>query len=150
MKPDHPHDERFAQGRFVRRFIEGMPVTQDLGIRVDDLTPGRTVMSLPVADRHTLDGSTVQAGITAMLADFAAVAAAATILPDGWLAATTGFSVHHLAPARGPLLVAMGSVVKESRRSLVARADVYAKTGSERLHCLTGLFTATGISPDPG
>jgi acyl-coenzyme A thioesterase PaaI-like protein len=67
--------------------------------RVDDLSRGRAVMSLPVAERHTLDGSTVQAGVTAMLADFAAVAAEASVLPDSWLAATTGFSVHHLTPA---------------------------------------------------
>ncbi len=88
----------------------------------------------------------VQGGIVGVLADYAAVAACGTTLPDGWLMATTGSQTHNLAPATGDLLVAVAEVVRSGRRHAVARCDVYNDNTSES-PCLTGLFTATGIPP---
>lgn len=149
MESARPGEPGFDQSVFVRDFILEMPVTGELGIEVDQLSPGQAIVSLDLDARHTVEGTTVQAGITAMVADFAGVAAAASSLPDGWAAVTTGFSVHHLAPAVGERLEAVGRLVKGGRRSLVAVAEAYAVTGSERTHCLTGIFTATGLPPGP-
>jgi len=142
-----PNGRGFDQCQFVREFIENMPVTAELGIALAELTPGHAKVSLTVERRHTIDGSLVQAGITATLADFAAVAAAATGLPDGWLVATTGFSVSHLASAKGDRLIAEGRSVRSGKRNLVAAADVYVEGAGERHHCLTGIFAATGLPP---
>ncbi|MEX0757369.1 MAG: hotdog fold thioesterase [Acidimicrobiia bacterium] len=140
-------DSGLGRPAFVREFIEGMPVTSDLGMELVEIERGRATVSLAIKTRHTVDGHLVQAGISATVADFAAVAAAATELPDGWLVATTGFSVVHLAPATGEILIAEGRYVGGGPRRLVATADLYVEGAEGRRQCLTGVFSATGLPP---
>ena len=135
-----------AQAEAIRAFVESMPATRHLGIRVVELGAGRAVFEMNNTEELTFDGAIVQGGVVAVLADYAAVSACGTTLPESWLMATTGSQTHNLAPATGNRLVAVAEVVKPGRRHAVARADVYNDDLSGTL-CLTGLFTATGIQP---
>ncbi len=138
--------ETDEQGESIRRFVEAMPAAELLGIEVVSLGQGRSVLSLPVRPPITFDGQRVQGGLVGVLADFAAVAAAATTLDVGWRVATLSCETHNLAPAMGERLIAAGEIVKGGRRHLVARADVTIDDLDGTL-CLTGLFTASPIAP---
>ena len=128
------------------RLVESMPVAALLGITVEQVDDGTCVLSMPCSTALTSDGSTVQGGIVATLADFAAVSAASTLMPPGWFLMTTGVETHHLAPARGARLIAVGRSIKSGGRTAVAAADVYLDSADGTL-CLTARFSAAGIPP---
>lgn len=134
-----------AQDQAIQRFVESMPATSHLGIEVVELGRGRAVFQMRNRPELTFNGTVVQGGIVATLADYAAVAACGTMLEEGWLMATTGAETHNLAAADGALLVATAEVIKPGRRSSVARADVF-NDSVDGTRCLTGLFTAVGVA----
>lgn len=128
----------------ISALIARMPVAATLGLAIDQIGVERSVIRMPIAPSLTFDGVTVQGGIVATLADFAAVACAgAAVRPDQFVA-TTGVQTHHLAPAAGTELVAVGRLISKPGRTMVAAADVHLGSADGPL-CLTGLFTATGI-----
>lgn len=139
-------DDIDLQGEEVTRFVEAMPAAQLLGIDVVSLGNGQSVLTMPIHPTVTFDGQHVQGGIVGVLADFAAVAAAASTLDVGWRVATLSCETHNLRPAAGDRLVASGHIIKGGRRHLVARADVFNDDLGGAL-CLTGLFTASPIPP---
>lgn len=122
-----------------------MPSTAHLGIEVVELGRGRTLFEMRNRPELTFDGVTVQGGVVATLADYAAVAACGTLLDEGWLMATTGAETHNLAAANGSTLVAVAEVIKPGRRHAVARAEVF-NDSVDGTRCLTGLFTAVGVA----
>lgn len=133
----------------VAAAIEAMPIARLLGLSVESTDPDRTVVSMPLRSELTFDGIHCQGGVVAMLADFAAVGAAfASVVETGRIVATTAIEAHHLRPAHGERLVAVGRLVGPPGRTMVAAADVHLDSLAGE-HCLTGLFTATAINPSP-
>ncbi|SKB08887.1 PaaI family thioesterase [Aeromicrobium choanae] len=131
----------------VAEAIEAMPIARLLGLVVESTAPERTIVSMPVRPELTFEGIHCQGGVVAMLADFAAVGATfASVVASGQIVATTAIEAHHLRPAHGDRLVAVGRLVGPVGRTMVAAADVY-RDSLEGEHCLTGLFTATAINP---
>ncbi len=139
-------DEADEQGESIRRFIESMPAAAHLGIEIVSIGQGSSVLTLPIRPPVTFDGQRVQGGLVGVLADFAAVAAAATTLDPGWRVATLSCQTHNLRPAMGQRLVAAGEIVKGGKQHLVAKADVSIDELDGTV-CLTGLFTASPIPP---
>jgi uncharacterized protein (TIGR00369 family) len=84
---------------------------------------------MPVVPNLTFDGKVVQGGIVGTLADYAGVSAAACTLPSGWMASTTGFEVHNLAPASGDRLLAIGRALQVGKSQAVSAAEVWALKG---------------------
>lgn len=123
-----------------------MPSTNHLGIEILELGDGRALFQMRNRPELTFNGTVVQGGIVAVLADYAAVAACGTLLDDGWLMATTGAETHNLAAADGAVLTAIAEVIKPGRRLAVARAEVF-NGSADGTRCLTGLFTAVGVPP---
>jgi uncharacterized protein (TIGR00369 family) len=118
-----------------------MPASQLLGLKVIGFAQGVAVIEMPIRTEFTIDGRTVQGGLVGTLADYAAVSAATSSMPEGWRSATTGFEVHNLAAAIGTKLVAVGRAIKASRTSGVAAADVFALQGDAMAHVATALVT---------
>jgi uncharacterized protein (TIGR00369 family) len=121
--------------------IESMPASQLLALKVIGFAPGISMIEMSIRPEITVDGRTVQGGLVGALADYAAVSAATSSMPEGWFSATTGFEVHNLAPAIGSRLVAVGRTIKVSKSSGVAAADVFAEQGGALVHVATGLAT---------
>ncbi|MBS7806272.1 PaaI family thioesterase [Variovorax sp. PCZ-1] len=122
--------------------IHAMPASKWLGLRVlgFDLE-GISVIELPVKPELTFDGRVVQGGIVGTLADYAGVSAAACTLEPGWIASTTGFEVHNLAPAAGARLIAVGRNMQRGSTHAVSTAEVWAQADvnndtSYRLVCI--------------
>ena len=142
-----PLNENFA--RDIKALVLSMPVAQMLQLRFERMEPGEVELSLPYQDALSFRPGQLQATPIFAIADFAAVSAAGTLLPAGWVNATIDCSIKYLAPANGTTLRAKGRVVQATKLLTVATADVYScKDGQEHL-CATMLATARNLPPVP-
>jgi len=141
-----------SQLRRVEQAVLAMPMARALGLRFTKLAPGQVEVELPITESLTFRPGQLQATPIFAVADFAAVSAAGTILPEGWSNATVDATLKLLGPATGRAVRARGRVVNAGALLTVCAADVYAvaANGEERL-CATMLGTARNIKPQaPG
>lgn len=134
----------------VARWIEGMPIVVYLGITVDRLDPGvaRLVMPYRRELSHADDG-TFQASAVGALADFAAGAAAVTLLAPGGRVVTVDYTVKLIAPGRGELLAAEARALRPGRTLMAAAVDVYSAehTGGGETLCASALVGLRAVLP---
>ncbi|AEG94781.1 PaaI family thioesterase [Ramlibacter tataouinensis] len=122
--------------------LHAMPVSRLVGLRVLGFAPeGLSAVELPIVPAITFDGRVVQGGVVGLLADYAGVSAAASTLPAGWAASTTGYEVHNLAPAAGERLIAVGEAVRVGKSHAVSTARVWALAGGQAM--LVAMATTT-------
>ncbi|WP_370616926.1 PaaI family thioesterase [Mumia sp. Pv 4-285] len=131
----------------VEQAVLAMPMARTLGLRFRRLGDGSAEVELPVRDELTFRPGQLQATAVYAVADFAAVSAAGTTLPLGWINATVDTSLKLVAPAVGEALVARGRVVSASRLLTVCAADVYAVAAGVETLCATMLATARNVEP---
>ena len=129
----------------VRDAVLAMPMARTLQIVFRDLAPGAVELELPVQDAFCFRPGQLQATAVFAAADFAAVAAAGTLLAPGWINATIDATLKLVAPAHGSALRARGRVVSASRLLTVCAADVLAVDGGRETLCATLLGTARNI-----
>ncbi|MEZ5629739.1 MAG: PaaI family thioesterase [Burkholderiaceae bacterium] len=139
--PNAPSAER------VRRAVLAMPMAQTLALAFDTIGAGTSTLRAPVQPGWCFAPGQLQATAMFALADFAAVSAAGTLLPEGWANSTVDASVKFVAPARGTHIVARGRVVQPGKTLSVCAADVFAvdAEGREQL-CATWLGTARNFA----
>lgn len=138
----NPHLEQLQQ------LVLAMPMARTLGLRFTHVAPGEVELEIPVADALSFRPGQLQAAAVFAAADFAAVAAAGTLLPAGWHNATIDATLKLVAPARGRSIRARGRVVDAGKLLTVCAADVFAVAddGAQTL-CATLLATARNIAP---
>jgi len=129
----------------VRRAVLAMPMAQTLKLQFNRVEPGEVELQIPVQEAWCFRPGQLQATAVFAVADFAAVAAAGTVLPPGFINATIDASLKLIAPALGSHLVARGRVVSASRLLTVCAADVYAVHEGHETLCATLLGTARNI-----
>lgn len=129
----------------VRRAVLAMPMAQTLKLQFNRIEPGDVELQIPVQEAWCFRPGQLQATAVFAVADFAAVAAAGTVLPPGFINATIDASLKLIAPARGSHLLARGRVVSASRLLTVCAADVYAVHEGRETLCATLLGTARNI-----
>ena len=127
--------------------VLAMPAAQTLDLRFDRIAPGEVDLTLPYQDAFSFRPGQLQATPIFAAADFAAVAAAGTLLPRGWANATIDCTLKIVGPATGDRLVARGRVVQAAKLLTVAEARVYACQGEEESLCATMLATARNLPP---
>ena len=133
----------------TRAAVMAMPMAQTLKIEFRRIEPGFVELEIPVQEAFCFRPGQLQATPVFAAADFAAVVAARTVLPPGFINATIDATLKIVAPACGSHLVARGRVVSASRLLTVCAADVFAvdrdiDSGTETL-CATLLGTARNI-----
>ena len=129
----------------VRQALLAMPMAQTLKLAFRRIEPGLVELEMPVQEAWCFRPGQLQATAVFAVADFAAVAAAGTTLPPGFINATIDATLKLVAPARGSHLVARGRVVSASRLLTVCAADVYAVDDNAETLCATLLGTARNI-----
>lgn len=136
------------QLQHVENAVLAMPMARTLGLRFTQLAPGQVEVEMPIAEAFTFRPGQLQATPVFAVADFAAVAAAGSVLPEGWSNATVDTSLKLVAPAVGRVVRARGRVVSAGKLLTVCAADVFAvdAEGAETL-CATLLGTARNIRP---
>lgn len=134
----------------LERLVLSMPMAQTLGLRFIRTARGEVELEIPVQEAFTFRPGQLQATPVFAIADFAAVAAAGTLLEPGWINATVDATLKLIAPAKGVALRARGRVIDAGKLLTVCAADVYTVTenGEEAL-CATLLGTARNIDMNP-
>lgn len=145
-----PHDPRPTPADLDRlqALVLSMPMARTLGLRFVQAAPGQVEIEMPVQPDFCFRPGQLQATAVFAVADFAAVSAAGSLLPPGWVNATIDATLKLVAPAQGTHLRARGRVVDAGRLLTVCAADVYAldAEGTQTL-CATWLGTARNIEP---
>jgi uncharacterized protein (TIGR00369 family) len=130
----------------VRRAVLAMPMARTLQLRFTRLDPGMAEIELPIQDGWCHAPGHLQATAVFAAGDFAAMSAAATVLPPGSANATIDATLKLVAPATGSRLRARGRVVNASRLLTVCAAEVYAVDADDReTLCATLLGTARNL-----
>jgi uncharacterized protein (TIGR00369 family) len=140
---DNPQLQRVEQA------VLAMPMARTLGLRFTQLAAGEVEIELPITEALSFSPGRLQATAVFAAADFAAVSAAGSVLPEGWRNATVDATLKLVAPAAGRAVRARGRVVHGGQLLTVCAAEVYAVApeGGETL-CATLLATARNIRPD--
>jgi acyl-coenzyme A thioesterase PaaI-like protein len=132
----------------LERAVLAMPMARTLGLTFTRIAPGDVELEMPVLEAFCFRPGQLQATAVFAAADFAAVAAAGTLLAPGWVNATVDATLKLVAPAQGALLRARGRVLSAGKLLTVCAADVYAvdAAGEETL-CATLLGSARNLQP---
>jgi uncharacterized protein (TIGR00369 family) len=108
----------------IRDSFARQGMMQTLGARIDHVSPGRVVLSLPMRPAINQQHGFAHAGATFALGDSAAGYAALTMMEPGAEVLTVEMKINLIAPAAGMRLIAEGVVAKPGRRLFVVQATV--------------------------
>ncbi|MES0881709.1 PaaI family thioesterase [Roseibium sp. SCP14] len=130
----------------VRSSFGAQNFMKHLGAEMVHLAPGGVDLELRMRDDLTQQHGFFHAGATSSIADSAAGYAALTLFASGFGVLTSEYKINLLNPAKQPVLLARGRVVKPGRTLTIAKADVYGLDDGDRVHVATGLFTLMSVS----
>ena len=125
MKPVDDDYERRTRDSFARQ-----PAMATIGIAIDEIAPGRVVLSMPHRPELTQQHGFQHAGIVATGLDTACGYAAFTLMPADAGVLTIEFKVNLLAPARGPRFRFEGQVAKAGRTITVVDGRAWQLDGA--------------------
>ena len=120
--------ERFVEASTI---VTGLP--HYLGIRFDEMGPGRLVASMGVRDELLTPFGTMHGGVMAGFVDHVLGCVLYPLMQRGQWAATTEFKLNYLAPVKGGTLVAESTVVSFGRRVAVVKVEV---SNGDQLACV--------------
>jgi acyl-CoA thioesterase len=121
MRPAEPADADEVARRCAERLWRDDRLSQSLGMRLEQVSPGRAVMSMQVTETMTNGHGICHGGVLATLAD-SAFAFACNTYDDVTVAA--GFDIDFLAPGRSGDRLSAEAV----ERSRVGRSGLYDVT----------------------
>lgn len=129
---DDRYDRRIADAFLkANESVGGLPGY--LGVRFDELGPGRLVATMPVREDLLTPFGTLHGGVMAGLVDHVLGCVLYPLMARGQWAATTEFKLNYLMPVRGGTLRAESRVVSLGRRTAVVQVEV---TQDDRLACV--------------
>jgi len=134
-----------AYAETLKQSVMAMPMAQTIGLSFAHVEPGAVELEIPYSDAMSFRPGQLQATAIFAAADFAAIAAAGTLLPPGWINASIDCTLKIVGPADGDKLVARGRVVSPGRLITVSAAEVYSVRDGRESLCATALATARNI-----
>ncbi|WP_019140297.1 PaaI family thioesterase [Noviherbaspirillum massiliense] len=135
------------QAERLKQAVLAMPMAKSLGLQFLDIGAGTVELEIPYRDELSFRPGQLQATAIFAAADFAAVAAAGTLLPPGWINASIDCTLKIVGPANGDKLLARGRVVSPGKLITVCAAEVYSVRGGQETLCASALATARNIEP---
>ncbi len=135
----------------IRAAIDKQGFMKLVGARVDELGPGRAVMSLDRRGEVLQQHGFFHGGAVAFLVDNATTVAAATLTDrnSGQGVLTAEYKLNFTAPARGERIVCEASVLKPGRRMSVVEARVFSHENGEAKLCAVALATIAIVEAPP-
>ena len=103
---------------------------------------GESELVVPLKPELTQHHGFAHGAVLGAAADNACAWAAASVAGD---VVTSSYTLHLIAPAKGERLRAKGQVLKNGRRQLTVRADVYAEGGDDSRLVATALAAITRV-----
>lgn len=114
------------------RFQNDRFATEVTGIAIDAAAPGKAVCSLVLEERHLNANHVPMGGVIFTLADF--VCAIAANGCSGRNIVSQNVSITFLSPAKGKVLIAEASCLREGRTTALYAADVRDELGTYVAH----------------
>ena len=116
-------DRRIADGFLqASQAVTGLPAY--LGIRIEELGPGRLVAAMDVRDELLTPFGTLHGGVMAGFVDHLLGCVLYPLMQRGQWAATTEFKLNYLAPVKSGTLRGEASVLSLGRRTAVVGVRV--------------------------
>ena len=125
--------------------ITGVGFTGASGFRVRDFEEGAVTLELTPREELTQFMGYVHAGVVTGLADHAAGAAYASVLPKGRLCLTIELKINFMKPATGDTLAAEAKVISDGGIGVV-HSNVYGEKDGKRTLCATAIVTLRAVS----
>lgn len=132
----------------VRESFSRQTFMSALGAVLEEVAPGRIVVSVPFRAEHAQQNGFLHAGVITSIADSACGYSALTLAPAGYDVLAVEFKINLLRPAVAPRFVARAEVLRAGRTLTVARADVFGLVagGEELVAAMTSTVIARPIS----
>ncbi len=106
---------------------------------------GESELLLQLRPEMTQHHGFAHGAIVGLMADNACAWAGASVAGD---VVTGGYTINFLRPAKGDRLRARGTVIKQGKRQVIVKADVWSEAGDEQIHVATAQATIipTGLT----
>jgi uncharacterized protein (TIGR00369 family) len=114
--------------RLARYFDEEVTFSKHIGAKVEEVEPGRSVISIDVDDVHLNGAGTLHGGVYASLIDTAMGLSVLALV--GVRTATIQMNVHFLGPVNGGRISCRSEVLHRTRRTATAEAKVRDSEGN--------------------
>lgn len=131
----------------INKFLERQHFMKYVGFRVDLIQPGRTEGRMEVKPEHFQQTGLVHGGLIATIADIVAGLAAYTAVPADHHVVTGEIKLSFFSPGKGPVLHAIGWVIKQGRKVNFCEAEVWSVNGDDKT--LIAKATTSMISIPP-
>jgi uncharacterized protein (TIGR00369 family) len=142
-----------------RRYIERIQETfgrqgflRHCGVRLEEVGPGRCIVAADFSEDVAQQHGYFHGGFVGGLADAAGAIAAATLMEATQSLLTVEYKINLLAPAQGPILRAVGEVVRSGRTLSVSQVNLFSvdDTGKAQLCALATVTVITLTSRGDG
>ena len=110
--------------RIIRSF-ESQSMMKTLGARIHKVGKGKVEIEAPLLSTTLQQQGYAHAGLIFSIGDSAAGYSALTLLSEDQEVMTAEIKINLLAPAKGELLRAEGSVVKHGKRLVVVTSEIH-------------------------
>lgn len=108
----------------VQRAFEAVPYFRLLGIELKGVSPGLSVLSLPIREEHKQNHGVVHGGAIASLIDSAMAISIIPLLEENEGTTTVDLTVHYLRPLTDGVATAVARVTRQGRRVIVVTTEV--------------------------
>lgn len=135
----------------IRSALDSQGLFQHMGAAVDEIAPGKVVMSLTKSPQLLQQYGFFHGGAVAFLVDNATTAAAGTLLDIKTQACLTAeYKLNMISPATGERLSCTADVIKPGKRLTVVEAKVHSHSGADAKLVAVALATIATIARDGG
>lgn len=139
-----PKNPDFA--RLVHESFAKQQAMSTIGASLSRVEAGHVEIELPYRESLTQQHGFLHAGVVTAVLDSSCGYAALTLMPPGTGVLSVEFKVNLLAPAKGPLLVARGRVVRTGRTITVCQADGFMRADEREVPVATMLATMMTVT----
>ncbi len=122
----------------VRDSFARQPLMETLGVRIENVEPGRVELVMEHDTRLTQQNGYIHAGALASILDSACGYSALTLTEPGADMLSVEFKVNLMAPAKGERFVAIGRVLRAGRSLSVTAGELVAYDGG-RAACVCAM-----------
>ncbi len=134
-----------AQRKRVEGALATVPFAKLLGIQLEEVSEGRSVLTMPVRDDLKQNHGVVHGGAIASVIDSAMAFAIIPLLAEKERTTTVDLTIHYLRPLTEGVAKSTARVVRAGRRVIVVSAEVVDH--KEQL-IATAVSTYLRLTPD--
>lgn len=122
-----------AKDKAIRAAVNAQGMMQHMGARIDELSAGGAIFSLPRRPEILQQNGFFHGGVIAFLIDVTATTAAATLIDrENQSCLTAEYKLNFVAPAKGETILCEANVVKPGRKLSVVEAKVFSEEAGDR------------------